>query len=105
MTLPAPTGGATIVPGESKSVLLAVGLTMCCLLGISYFYLGQHAKGLAMVVVGLVCVGLTPLTGAAGFLYIAIWVLQLVDVLALAQRTNSGRALGPWEFFWTLRAP
>jgi len=56
--------------------------------------LGQVAKGVVILLVGIV-VGV--LTGGAGA--ISIWIVAAVDAYQIAKKINSGVLVRKWEWF------
>jgi TM2 domain-containing membrane protein YozV len=88
-----PPGTVWKAPG-THSVLLAVLLSLCCIVGAGQLVNGQVAKGLVLFCAALV-IGV--LTGGVGTL--VFWALAVVDAGLVAQKLNRGWPVGQWDWF------
>ena len=80
------------VPG-TFNVAPSILLTLL-LLGLGQCSNGQSAKGMTLLLVGVVG-GLA----TAGILGLVIWVIAFIDAILIANRLHRGEAVGPWQFF------
>jgi serine/threonine-protein kinase len=74
--------------------------SMLCVSGFGQLYNGQTAKGvLGLIGSLLVFVSIIP-TGFGGACFWLFWyVAFMVDAYSIAAKRQSGRHVGPWEFF------
>jgi TM2 domain-containing membrane protein YozV len=80
---------------QRKSPWLAALLSFV-LVGMGQIYIGQIEKGVTMIVIVL---SLT-IAVAPGPWGIVIVFFNVLDAFVLAQRSNKGRELGRWQFFF-----
>jgi serine/threonine-protein kinase len=95
---------ARAMPGTvshpTGSPLVAMFWSMLCVSGFGQLYNGQTAKGvLGLIGSLLVFVSIIP-TGFGGACFWLFWyVAFMVDAYSIAAKRQSGRHVGPWEFF------
>lgn len=75
------------------SPVLAAFLTLV-LLGLPQMLMGQGAKGLVML-----CVGMLMAVVTAGFAILIILPVGMIDAYCIAQKLRSGKRVEQWEFF------
>ena len=57
-------------------------------------YLGQTAKGLVALLIGIVLA-----TATAGVAAPVIWIIAAVDAYKIGTKLKDGQAVGKWEWF------
>jgi TM2 domain-containing membrane protein YozV len=72
------------------------GAALCSLIiaGLGQMLLGQVAKGVVILLIGIVVGALTAGVGA-----IIIWIVTAVDAYQIAKKLNSGVLVRKWEWF------
>jgi type IV secretory pathway VirB2 component (pilin) len=80
-----------VITGE-KNPTTALIIQLCCgwawIFGcLGYFYIGQWQKGLVMILIGMIGVGMV------------LWIITIVDVYMQAKHLKKGKAIGQWTFF------
>lgn len=85
-------GQKTILP-SGKSASTATILS-CLITGVGQMYLGQVAKGVAILLGGMVVSGVT-----CGFAAPVIWVVAMIDAYKIGKKLEAGQPVGEWEFF------
>ncbi len=88
-----PVHGIRVVPG-THSVVVAVILTLLCLVGAGQMYNKQVIKG---VVVLMSAIALAVIT--VGFSIIFTFPLAAIDAGMIASRLNKGEVVGEWQWF------
>ena len=81
-------------PPGSHSATVAALLGIFCILGAPQLYNGQCLKALTLFVSALVVL---TLTGCLA--YPIFFIIGLVDGINIANKLNTGRPVGTWEFF------
>ncbi len=78
---------------QRSPIYIAV-VSGCCVAGLGQLIVGQVGKGLVMMLVSVIVAVITGGIGA-----FVMWPLMAVDAYMVTKKINSGKPVGPWEFF------
>jgi TM2 domain-containing membrane protein YozV len=86
--------GISAVSGKTYDPVLCGLASGCCIAGLGQMFVGQVGKGLLLM---LMCIIVAFATAGIGA--IVMWPIMGFDAYMVAKKLNSGKPVGPWEFF------
>lgn len=91
-------GSNNTIQPNGKSASTAMWLS-CLLVGAGQMYLGQVAKGIIILVVGILLSLLTEEAGAGGIGGIIVLIIAMSDAYKQGKKMENGESIGQWTFF------